>query len=152
MKYYFYLIYNYKKMEINIMGYKMRLELIILSMLIGGFIGMNMFCSCMGGVKETFTLLGAELDYQMGDGVKSSWEKKTSTEDYSSGIYQSLENNTGGAVPLPDSEMIMFAENKYAPECCPSVYSNSSGCVCATPEQMKYLNQRGGNRTLTSEY
>ena len=62
-------------MEIKILGYKMRLELIIVCMLIGGFIGTNMFCACMGGVKETFTLLGAELDYQMGDGVKSSWEK-----------------------------------------------------------------------------
>jgi len=134
------------------MGFKMRLELIILCMLIGGFIATNLFCSCMGGVKETFALLGSELDYQMGNGVKSSWEKQVSSADYADDLYQSMEDNTGGAVPLPDSELIMFNSNKFDPDCCPSVYSNSSGCVCATPEQMKYLNQRGGNRTLTSMY
>ena len=138
-------------MDIKIMGYKMKLELIILCMVIGAFIGANMLCSCMGGVKETFTLLGAELDYQLGKGIKSSWENKN-INDSSSGIYHSLENNIGGEIPLPDSEMLMFSENKFTPECCPSVYSNSSGCVCATPEQMKYLNQRGGNRTLTTEF
>lgn len=139
-------------MEITILGFKMRLELIILCMLLGGFISLNLFCTCAGGVKESFQLIGSSLDYTMGEGVKSSWENKTSSEDYSNGLYSSLEGNVGGEVPLPESELILFNQNKFAPECCPSVYSNSTGCVCATPEQMKYLNTRGGNRTLTTEY
>ena len=64
----------------------------------------------------------------------------------------SLEDNVGGKVPLPEGELLIFAENKFDPKCCPSAYSNSSGCVCATPEQMNYLNTRGGNRTFSSIY
>jgi hypothetical protein len=143
-------------MEITLMGFKMRVEIIILCMIIGAFIGVNVFCSCAGGLKEGFevssNLVGSAIGYTMGEGVKSSWEKKTSTADYVKDLNQPMESNTGGQVPLPESELIMFNDNKFAPECCPSVYSNSSGCVCATPEQMNYLNQRGGNRTLTTEY
>jgi hypothetical protein len=143
-------------MEITILGYKMRVEIIILCMILGGFISINSFCSCAGGLKEGFqvssNLVGAAVEYTMGDGVKSSWEKKTKSVDYAAQLYQNMEGNTGTSVPLPESELIMFDNNKFDPDCCPSVYSNSSGCVCATPEQMKYLNQRGGNRTLTTEY
>jgi len=141
-------------MELTIMGFKMRVEIIVLCILLGGFIGVNLFCTCAGGVKESFELIGSALDYTMGDGIKTSWENKKTHDsgDYTSSLYKTLEGNVGGEVPLPETEMIMFSKNKFAPECCPSVYSSSTGCVCASPEQMKYLNQRGGNRTLTSEY
>jgi hypothetical protein len=141
-------------MEINIMGFKMRLEIIILCIILGIFIGVNLFCTCAGGVKETFKLIGTDLDYSIGEGVKKSWENKEvgNNENYENDLYGSMEGNVGGDVPLPESELVMFGKNKYDPDCCPSVYSGSSGCVCATPEQMKYLNQRGGNRTLSSEY
>ena len=99
-------------------------------------------------VKEGFEL-GSSLDYSIGDGVDSSWENKAK-KHYN--IMNSLEDNVGGKVPLPEGELLIFAENKFDPKCCPSVYSNSSGCVCATPEQMSYLNQRGGNRTFSSIY
>lgn len=37
----------------------------------------------------------------------------------------------------------------YKPECCmKSVYSNSMGCACLNDNQYKFLNQRGGNRTM----
>jgi hypothetical protein len=61
-------------------------------------------------------------------------------------------NEGGGPIPLPEGELLFFDSTKFSPDCCPSVYSNADGCVCASPEQMKYLNERGGNRTLTSEY
>jgi len=35
--------------------------------------------------------------------------------------------------------------NFFKPECCPSVFSNSSGCICLTPEQLTYLRSRGRN-------
>ena len=64
-------------------------------------------------------------------------------------------NNTGTAytgtpVPLPEGELVIFAQNKFKPECCPSPYSSSTGCACITPEQYNYLNTRGGNRTSDS--
>ena len=117
-----------------------------------------------GGIKEGFNAglvgLGSVIDYRMGDGVKSSWENKDvqinnknpNAVNDSENIYSDLEKNEGGPVPLPEGEMLIFDTNKFSPECCPSPYSSSEGCVCASPEQMKYLNERGGNRTLTSEY
>ena len=39
-------------MEINILGLKMRLEIIFLCMLAGAIIATTSFCSCAGGIKE----------------------------------------------------------------------------------------------------
>lgn len=136
-------------MEISVLGHTMRLEIVVLSMIIGGFIATNVFCSCAGGVKEGFKLVGAALDYSIGNGVPVSWVAKKTTHN---GDYEHLETNQGGPVPLPEGQLYMFDQNAIKPECCPSTYSSSTGCVCASAEQMKYLNQRGGNRTLTTEY
>lgn len=100
--------------------------------------------------KEGFEL-GSSVNYHMGDGVPTSWETKPNLiKPYN--ILNSLDDNVGGRVPLPEGELLIFNENKFDPKCCPSAYSNSLGCVCATPEQMNYLNKRGGNRTFSSEY
>ena len=148
-------------MEITILGNKMRLELIILSMLIASFISLNLVCSCAGGVmnlfnvvtkflasiltgnKESFQseLQPSELDYTMGAGVEGTFEKPT--EDYNP--FSHLENNVGTSEPLAEGQMNVFAGNKVSGDCCPSHYSNKDGCLCATPEQMKYLSERGGN-------
>jgi hypothetical protein len=118
-----------------------------------------------GGIKEGFNAglvgLGSAIDYKMGDGVRRSWENKGTIQEHknpdaindSANIYSDLEKNEGGGpIPLPEGELLFFDSTKFSPECCPSTYSNSEGCVCASPEQMQYLNERGGNRTLTSEY
>ena len=114
-----------------------------------------MFCSCAGGAKEGFDLIGSNLEYSMGNGVKGSWdnrrienEKKWTYKNW----YNQFDNNTGGPVPLPNGELLIFDKNKSDPSCCPATYSTSTGCICATTEQMKYLNERGGNRTLTTEF
>jgi hypothetical protein len=144
-------------MEISILGHKMRLELILVCLLVGGFIGVNMFCSCAGGVKEGFQagtqLVGSTLSYTMGTGVKGSWETEDSASSGYNSWFQGLEGNTqGDHVPLAEGQLAMFPNNRSGPDCCPATYTNSVGCVCATPEQMKYLNERGGNRTLSSLY
>jgi Ca2+/Na+ antiporter len=40
--------------------------------------------------------------------------------------------------------MAMLAYNRSSPDCCPSTYSNSMGCVCLSAEQKDYL-ARGGS-------
>jgi len=55
-------------------------------------------------------------------------------------------------IPLPEGEMLMFANTPFKPECCPSTYSNSSGCACLTTGQYGYLQNRGGNNIPYSEY
>ena len=55
-------------------------------------------------------------------------------------------------VPLPEGEMLMFANTPFKPECCPNSFSNSSGCACMTTDQYNYLILRGGNNVPYSEY
>lgn len=137
-------------------------------MIFGLIFGTIFLYFAFGGVQEGFQAglvgIGAAIDYKMGDGVKKSWENKNTLLNNnpspmdskaindSANIYSALEKNEGGPIPLPEDEMLIFDTNKFSPDCCPSNYSTSEGCVCASPEQMKYLNERGGNRTLTGEY
>jgi len=131
-------------------GQKYRTAIVvILGVFFVGIIGHSAMCGCR---KEGFannSSLGTELSYSIGDGVKSSWEKPSTRK---TNDYNIMDTRPSAAVPLPASEMLIFDKTKFSPECCPSIYSNSMGCVCATTEQMNFLNQRGGNRTLTSEY
>lgn len=145
-------------MEITFLGQKLRLEIVIISMIVGAFIAINVWCSCAGGLNEGFQagslLAGAALDYSIGNGVRDSWDsshKHATTGNYNS-WYAHLDSNKGGPVPLPEGELYMFAKNKIDPSCCPSTYTSSTGCVCVSPEQLKYLNERGGNRTLNTEF
>lgn len=55
-------------------------------------------------------------------------------------------------VPLPEGEMLMFANTQFKPECCPNTYSNSTGCACMTGPQYNWLVTRGGNNVPYSEY
>lgn len=54
--------------------------------------------------------------------------------------------------PLPEGEMLMFANTPFKPECCPNTYSTSDGCACMTVGQYNGLVTRGGNNVPYSEY
>jgi hypothetical protein len=64
----------------------------------------------------------------------------------------SILNRKPQQVPLPNSQMLMFANTQFKPSCCPNAYSNSSGCACMTVDQYNWLKLRGGNNTPYSEY
>jgi hypothetical protein len=55
-------------------------------------------------------------------------------------------------LPLPEGELLLFANTPFKPECCPNAYSNSSGCACMTGDQYNYLVLRGGNNIPYSSY
>jgi hypothetical protein len=55
-------------------------------------------------------------------------------------------------IPLPEGEMLMFANTPFKPQCCPNAYSNSMGCACMDVGQYNYLINRGGNNVPYSEY
>tara|TARA_B100000989_G_scaffold292017_1_gene267300 strand:+ start:296 stop:940 length:645 start_codon:yes stop_codon:yes gene_type:complete len=42
-----------------------------------------------------------------------------------------------------DQNMFMFYRNKSSPNCCPSTFSTSTGCVCTTQDQRDYIARRG---------
>jgi len=56
----------------------------------------------------------------------------------------------------PVSVNNFFRDIQFKPECCGnpggSSYSNSMGCACLCPDQITFLNSRGGNRTFPTEF
>lgn len=52
--------------------------------------------------------------------------------------YPTVDGQPGSA-----KQLSMFAYNNVSPYCCPSTYSTDRGCVCMTPQQYKYINTRG---------
>ena len=105
-----------------------------------------------GHSKEGLALMGSSVNEVQNGDVAGMWVTKAN--NYASEFGYGIINNTGSAYsadePLKNGEMVIFAKNKFKPECCPAPYSSSTGCVCMTPEQITYLNTRGGNRTSDS--
>lgn len=105
-----------------------------------------------GAGKEGLALMGSDINEVQNGDVAGMWVTKANT--YASEFGYGIINNNGSAYtadePLKNGEMVLFAKNKFKPECCPAPYSSSTGCVCMTPEQINYLNTRGGNRTSDS--
>lgn len=65
---------------------------------------------------------------------------------------QNILNRPDQPIPLPEGEMLMFANTEFKPDCCPNAYSNSTGCACMNVKQYNYLINRGGNNVPYSEY
>ena len=65
---------------------------------------------------------------------------------------QAILNRPEQPIPLPEGEMLMFANTEFKPECCPNAYSNSTGCACMDVKSYNYLINRGGNNVPYSEY
>lgn len=88
--------------------------------------------------------------------MMSEWVSKAHQygEQHGGDGYQSvlnrLQGNTKGSVP--DDSMVFYRDNEFKPECCPSTFSSSSGCMCTTPEQMHHLATRGGNRSASDNF
>jgi hypothetical protein len=112
--------------------------------------------------KEGFT--GANINYGESSAYDlnkdtpintSSWSQPNMTvvpgQPLSEGVKKFLAREPQ-PVPLPEGEMLMFANTRFAPEFCPNTYSNSSGCAEMTGAQYNYLITRGGNNVPYSEY
>lgn len=52
----------------------------------------------------------------------------------------------------PDKSLNIFYNKKFSPNCCPSLYTKSSGCMCDDDENNNLLIMRGGNRLLKDTY
>ena len=99
-------------MEFKLFGQKLRLEIVIISMLLGAFIAMNSWCSCAGGIKEGFSAAaalagGSPLEYTISNGVPVSWESKNNKHD----PHEKLEAHTSEQKPLENDSLSMFAGN-----------------------------------------
>jgi hypothetical protein len=111
--------------------------------------------------KEGFT--GANINYGESSMYKinntpvdtSSWSAQNMTvvpgQPLSAGV-KAFMARPEQPVPLPEGEMLMFANTAFKPECCPNTYSTSTGCACMTGNQYNYLITRGSNNVPYSEY
>lgn len=160
-------------MELKLFGYEARLEVVVACIMIGMLAGLFMFCDCFqysvlegmtpndvnnkkangkkaGDKKEGFVNL-SNNELNIDDSYTMGWVQ--TAKRYASGMgnknrLNTYKDNVGTPVPLPEGELFFFADNKFKPECCPSTYSGSTGCACLSQDQVNYINQRGGNRTL----
>ena len=107
----------------------------------------------------------APVNYDMGKGVYGSydnilliannndgWRKQPSNVPLQKNKYMYVPQGT--PLPLeneiiysqmPKDSMFYFDKNQASPECCPSTYSTSTGCVCTTPQQRSYIDEKRGN-------
>ena len=161
-------------MNITILGLKCRAEIMVLCIVVGFVIASFTICSCAkispevckkviseskDVVTEGFRKISdiadaAAVNYQMGMDNPGSWAQKAAGYASDMGyntVLSSHANYKGTEVPLQGT-MNFFKNNSFKPECCPSTYTSSTGCACTSVAQLNYLNQRGGNRTLASEF
>ena len=179
------------KMDINIFGYKISLELLILIGVIYLILVSHTICGCCNMFKimeglENMTkpddktkktdkkeptktagkegFVGANTNYGQSSPYSLTSYTSVDTKNWgrpdlvvkpgqplSEGVKQILDREPQ-PVPLPEGEMLMFANTPFKPECCPNTYSNSSGCACLTVDQYNYLITRGSNNVPYSEY
>ena len=52
--------------------------------------------------------------------------------------------------PETPQRLFMLANNASSPNCCPSTFSTSTGCVCTTDKQSDYIKRRGFNNDINN--
>lgn len=173
-------------MELDLFGFKIRVEILILIVLVYWVLWGHLLCSCSkigmmeglammtGGTNTAVHLMqhgvvgnegfvGANTNYGQSAPNNaapvntSSWFTPNLT--YKAGTkggkaVQDILNRKEQPIPLPEGEMLMFANTPFKPECCGNsgAYSNSSGCACMTVAQRSFILGRGGNNVPYSEY
>ena len=133
-------------MEIKILGFKARVEVIVISMIIGCLLCCHLVCGC--ATIEGMQVAGAAIGYNMANGVhQDKYDPRASMLEVNGG------GKIGPQVPLPEGQLFFYANNEFSGKCCTnSNVSGGNGCACITKEQSCYLNARGGNRAAGSEF
>tara|TARA_B100000795_G_scaffold21077_1_gene14043 strand:- start:3014 stop:3418 length:405 start_codon:yes stop_codon:yes gene_type:complete len=126
-------------MIIKLLGYKIRVEIAIICVVLGIIIGVTTMCGCN---KENFVAPSRPStinDNGMGIGVPG---QNTGDESWR----KHMPNNSEMNMNDNKHDMSFFSKNNFKPECCSySSYSGSGGCACITSEQSKFVDNRGGN-------
>ncbi len=153
-------------MEINLFGFKFRLEILILIVVVYLIMCGHLFCSCckmnlMEGFTGANTNYGQSSPYSLGaPGVKSTedamkWGQPTLVVEPGKPVDAAVKKflaRPSQQLPLPEGQMDFFAKMEFKPECCPNAYSSSTGCACMSSSDYNYLINRGGNNVPYSEY
>ena len=147
-------------MNVELFGFKLSLKVLILV----GIIYLVMTINTLYGCCDAEGFVGANTNYGESSQFSltndtavntNSWDMPNLTMTKGQPISQDVKNvldRPQQPIPLPEGEMLMFANTPFKPECCPNTFSNSMGCACMTVKQYNYLNERGGNNVPYSEY
>ncbi len=92
-----------------------------------------------GGAKAAYQAIGPYDGVRLPTGNPVSDWRYTKPNEPMNGYFPKFEVG-------PDN-LFMFKDNQCKPECCGASFSCDGGCVCTSPEQRKFINERGGNRT-----
>ena len=103
-------------------------------------------------ISFSYTLNNIKLPDWHADAVVLSPEFESFKKKLSGVVYLKENAKKEAGTFIINNKKTFLVENKFDPKCCPSAYSNSTGCVCLSPEQAMYVSQRGGNKTFPSEY
>ena len=144
--------------------------ILVVFVLLGSIIGSSLLCaSCettffnkkINQTKEGFAGMcdGTPVEYDLGGDDPNSWINTAAT---SSTTYKGLtgdhntaskySSNTNIKGPLQPGELYYFNKNEFSADCCKgNMFRSDIGCPCMSKDQIKYLNQRGGNRTCYSD-
>ena len=143
-------------MNFSILGFKVNVLNAVIFIILGFLIATHTTCACSKvSVKEAMTNLAnsATLDHNNNADVSNSWISKSLQYAGNMG-YQSIldkhQQYKGTPVPL-ENTLFYFQDNEFKPECCPSDYTTSSGCLCKNKQTRDMLIKRGGNSTTNKE-
>ena len=133
-------------MEIKVFGFKARVEVIVISVVIGMLLCSHLICGCV--TQEGMEVAGSAIGYKMNLGVHNEqYDPKVDMDEVAGG------DKLAATVPLPEGQLFMWANNEFSGKCCEnSNVSGGNGCACITKEQACYLNSCGGNRSSDSEF
>lgn len=100
--------------------------------------GFRSYSGSPAGAKSAYLPMGQfdGVKLETGNGV-SEWRYTSPNEPL-----------RGPEVEIGPDSLFMFKNNQCKPECCGASFSCDGGCVCTTPKQRKFINERGGNRTV----
>lgn len=155
-------------MEISLFGYKFRVIILILIVIIFWILFGHLLFGCCSinwnknsnyeGFTPANTNFGESSKFTLGDYSKVdtyNWGMPnmvvTPGKPINKAVRKILDRDPQ-EIPLPNGQLSMFANTPFKPECCPNTYSNSSGCACMTTKQYNYLIERGSNNVPYSEY
>ena len=140
-------------MNIKFLGLKFKLKVALAIFLLALVIGGSILCNCSTTGLEGFAPIEKDIDTsnlpKQVPNTSKNW-KNNANKFAESNLNQdhNIRNETynGHNLFKHHNELFFLTETQSSPECCPSIYSNSGGCLCTTPEQDKFLNNRGDNR------
>jgi hypothetical protein len=153
-------------MDINILGFKFNLEVLILIGVLYLIMCGHLFCSCcrmnlMEGFTGANTNNGQSSPYTLGaPGIKETedamkWGQPTMVVEKGKPLDPAVKKfleRPSQKLPLPEGQLDFFAKMEFKPECCPNAYSSSTGCACMSGNDYNYLIERGSNNIPYSEY